>query len=65
MSKLPSRCYKIINTKINAEVKKIIEPYNKLYPHLNDLSLNLNFESLEKFHHSYFNGIKSLNFSEL
>jgi len=56
---------KLDNTKINAEVKKIIEPYNKLYPHLNDLSLNLNFESLEKFHHSYFNGIKSLNFSEL
>lgn len=56
---------KLDSSKINKEVQKILKSYNKLYPHLHDLSEGFNYESLEKFHHSYFNGIKSLNFSEL
>ncbi|PHR56706.1 MAG: hypothetical protein COA44_07595 [Arcobacter sp.] len=56
---------KLDSSKINKEIKTIISSYNKLYPHLHNFSEGLNYESLEKFHHSYFNGIKSLNFSEL
>jgi len=50
---------------VSKEVKKILATYNKVYPHLHDFTDSLNYESLEKFHHSYFNALKSLSFSEL
>jgi len=50
---------------INKKIRHIIKSYNKDFPYLHDFSSSLNYESIEKFHHSYFNGIKSLNFSEL
>jgi len=52
-------------TKVSRNIKAILNTYDKLYPHLYDFSDTLNYESLEKFHHSYFNAIKSLSFSEL
>ncbi|MDF1879912.1 hypothetical protein JHD50_01120 [Sulfurimonas sp. MAG313] len=53
------------STKISRTIKTILKTYDRLYPHLYDFSDSLNYESLEKFHHSYFNVIKSLSFSEL
>lgn len=46
-------------------IHTILESYSKRYPHLHDFSPTLNFESDEKFHHSYYNALKNLNFSEL
>lgn len=56
---------KIDTSKLNKEIRTIINSYHKLYPHLHDFTESLNYESLEKFHHSYFNALKSLSFSEL
>jgi len=56
---------KLDSSAIHKEINFILSSYSKLYPHLHDLSEGLNYESLEKFHHSYFNGIRNLNFSEL
>jgi len=56
---------KLDHAKISKEIKKTLTSYQKLYPHLHDFSTTLNYESLEKFHHSYFNAIKNLSFSEL
>lgn len=52
-------------TKVTKALQKIIKSYAKVYPHLNDFSHLLNYESSEKFHHSYFGALKTLNFSEL
>lgn len=65
MSSLYKSEDKLDSSKINKKVKSILSSYHKLYPHLHDFSDGLNYESLEKFHHSYFNAIKSLSFSEL
>jgi len=56
---------KLDHAKVSKEIKKTVGSYHKLYPHLHDFSSSLNYESLEKFHHSYFNAIKNLSFSEL
>jgi len=56
---------KLDQTKISKEILKVLESYHKVYPHLHDFTSSLNYESLEKFHHSYFNAIKNLSFSEL
>jgi len=51
--------------KISAKIVNIIKPYTKEYPHLESFDDMLNYDSLEKFHHSYFSCLKNLNFSEL
>jgi len=56
---------KLDKTYVTKELRATLNTYTKLYPHLHDFSEGLNYESLEKFHHSYFNALKSLNFSEL
>jgi len=56
---------KLDSSKIAKEIHKTIRSYKKQYPHLHDFSSTLNYESHEKFHHSYFNAVKALNFSEL
>lgn len=56
---------KIDRSHLNRKIQTILESYSKRYPHLEDFSPFLNFESDEKFHHSYFNALKNLNFSEL
>jgi len=56
---------KLDSSYVSKEVKKTLHSYHKLYPYLHDFTEGLNYESLEKFHHSYFNALKSLNFSEL
>lgn len=53
------------STEISKNIKSIIGYYSKQYPHLQDFSSTLNYSSLEKFHHSYFNALRSLSFSEL
>lgn len=50
---------------IAQELGAIFATYTKDYPYLKDFSDSLNYQSLEKFHYSYFNAIKSLNFNEL
>jgi len=57
---------KLDSNKISKEIETIIRSYSKQYPHLHDFSSSLNYdESYERFHHSYFNGLIALNFSEL
>ena len=56
---------KINSTKVSKAIHKIIKSYAKPYPHLHDFTGLLNYESSEKFHHSYFSALKTLNFSEL
>ena len=51
--------------KITNNINKIIQTYEKKYPHLESFDDMLNYETLEKFHHSYFSCLKNLNFSEL
>jgi len=51
--------------KISTEIQGIISSYSKQYPHLESFDKELNYDSLEKFHHSYFQNLNSLNFSEL
>lgn len=58
------------NEKLNAnrtakEITQILKTYTKQYPYLDDFSVTLNYQSVEKFHHSYFIALKNLNFSEL
>ncbi len=50
---------------LNKSVQGILKSHLKRYPHLLDFTSSLNFETEEKFHHSYFNALKNLNFSEL
>ena len=52
-------------SKVSHAINQIIHTHSKEYPHLHDFSSMLNYESLEKFHHSYFGALKNLNFSEL
>ncbi len=56
---------KINSSKVSKKISQTIAFYAKTYPHLHDFSAQLNYESLEKFHHSYFNALRTLNFSEL
>ena len=56
---------KLDSSAISKQIRQTLDSYSKFYPHLHDFSEGLNYQSLEKFHHSYFNGLKSLNFSEL
>ncbi len=56
---------KIDQAKVQKSIKKILASYREDYPHLHDFSSTLNYQSLEKFHHSYFNALKTLSFSEL
>ncbi len=51
--------------KVSRHIRQILEYYSLKYPHLNDFSSTLNYQSNEKFHHSYFNALKTLSFSEL
>lgn len=56
---------KINRSKIADRVQKIISSHSKQYPYLHDISREFKYESREKFHHSYFGALKTLNFSEL
>ena len=56
---------KLNSSKISQTVSKITNSYSKRYPNLQDFSHTLNYESSEKFHHSYFGALQALNFSEL
>ncbi len=56
---------KLESSKISKSIAEIIRSHAKTYPHLQDFSNILNYESPEKFHHSYFGALKNLNFSEL
>ncbi len=56
---------KIDRTHLNKKIQSILKSHSKRYPHLQDFSGALNFESDEKFHHSYFSALQNLNFSEL
>ena len=56
---------KLNSALISKEIKQTIGSYSKQYPHLHDFSATLNYASYEKFHHSYFNALRSLSFSEL
>ena len=56
---------KLHSSKISDAIEKITHSYAKRYPHLQNFSNQLNYESSEKFHHSYFGALKALNFSEL
>lgn len=53
------------SSKLNKNIQGILENHLKRYPHLQDFTSSLNYASEEKFHHSYFNALKNLNFSEL
>jgi len=61
----PFKEERLNSTKINKIIKEIIQRYTKQYPHLLSFEEELNYDSLEKFHHSYFLALNSLNFSEL
>ncbi len=52
-------------TKVNMEIQNILSTYKKQYPHLENIETKLNYDSIEKFHHSYFLALNNLNFSEL
>lgn len=52
-------------SKISKTIQKIIKSYAKEYPYLESFDDSLNFDTIEKFHHSYFSSLKNLNFSEL
>ncbi|MFC2073631.1 hypothetical protein ACFLR3_00115 [Campylobacterota bacterium] len=56
---------KLNRSKISDKVQRIISNYSTQYPYLHDMSTVLKYDSLEKFHHSYFGALKTLNFSEL
>lgn len=56
---------KLDQKKIRQRTSLILRKHIEEYPHLEDFSATLNYKSLEKFHHSYFTALKSLNFSEL
>ncbi len=52
-------------SRINKEIIQILKGYTDKYPYLEDFSPVLKYQSVEKFHHSYFIALKNLNFSEL
>jgi len=56
---------KLNSALIAKEIKQTIGSYTDQYPHLHDFSSTLNYASNEKFHHSYFNALRTLSFSEL
>ncbi len=56
---------KLNSHKLNTLIKDIINKNTKQYPHLLHFEEELNYETLEKFHHSYFLALNNLNFSEL
>ncbi len=56
---------KINSSKLSRKIGTIVASYIKTYPHLHDFSSQLNYETAEKFHHSYFSALRTLNFSEL
>ncbi len=56
---------KIDRSRLSKKIQSILQSYATRYPYLQDFSSTLNFTSNEKFHHSYYNALKSLNFSEL
>jgi len=56
---------KINRSRLAKKIHTILQSYSTRFPYLQDFSDALNFTSLEKFHHSYYNALKNLNFSEL
>jgi len=56
---------KLNSSKLNALIKEIINKNTKQYPHLLHFEEELNYETIEKFHHSFFLALNNLNFSEL
>ncbi len=56
---------KIDRSRLSKKIQAILQSYTTRYPYLQDFSPSLNFTSNEKFHHSYYNALKNLNFSEL
>jgi len=56
---------KLNRNKVNGLIKNILNKNTKQYPHLLHFEEELNYETLEKFHHSYFLALNNLNFSEL
>lgn len=56
---------RINRRKVSRAIQKIIRMHAERYPYLQDFTPSLNFKSNEKFHHSYFISLKTLNFSEL
>lgn len=56
---------KIDAARLKKKIKVILDSHSKQFPHLHDFTPSLNYETLERFHHSYFNALKTLSFSEL